>query len=96
MFIDNKAGRSMTINELAAFFGYSRNSLSNVFHRETGIKLKTFIDQQRVETAKKMLQYSNLKIVEIAKIMEFSDLFSFSRFFFRNSGEYPSKFRRQK
>lgn len=96
MFIDNKAGKRITVNEIAGFAGCSRNHISSLFHKETGVKLKTFIDEQRVETARKMLQYSNLKIAEIAAIMEFSDLFSFSRFFFSNSGEYPSKFREQK
>ena len=60
------------------------------------LRAKTTEFKQRIETARKMLQYSNLKIAEIAGIMEFSDVFSFSRFFFRNSGEYPSKFREQK
>ena len=96
MFIDNKAGKRITVNEVAVFAGCSRNHISSLFHKETGVKLKTFIDEQRIETARKMLQYSNLKIAEIAGIMEFSDVFSFSRFFFRNSGEYPSKFREQK
>lgn len=96
IFIDNKAGRRITVSEVAGFAGCSRNHISSLFHKETGVKLKTFIDEQRVETARKMLQYSNLKIAEIAAIMEFSDVFSFSRFFFSNSGEYPSKFREQK
>jgi len=95
-FIDNRAGRRITVNEVASFAGCSRNHISSVFHEKTGIKLKTFIDRQRVETARKMLQYSNLKIAEIAEIMEFSDVFSFSRFFFTNSGIYPNKFRQQK
>ena len=96
MFIDNKAGKRITVNEVANFAGCSRNHISSLFHKKTGVKLKTFIDAQRVETARKMLQYSNLKIAEIAGIMEFSDVFSFSRFFFSNSGEYPSKFRERK
>ncbi len=96
MFVDNKAGRRITVNEVAGLAGCSRNHISSLFHKETGIKLKTFIDEQRVETARKMLQYSNLKIAGIAAIMEFPDIFSFSRFFFRNSGMYPNKFRQQK
>ena len=96
MFIDNKAGKRVTVNEVACFAGCSRNHISSVFHKEAGMKLKDFIDRQRVETARKMLQYSNLKVIEIAAIMGFSDVFSFSRFFFSNSGEYPSQFRQQK
>lgn len=94
-FIDNTEGKRITVNEIANFAECSRNHISNVFHKETGIKLKSFIDRQRVETARKMLQYSNLKVVEISRIMGFSDVFSFSRFFFRNSGVYPNKFRQQ-
>ena len=96
MFIDNKAGKRITVNEVAGFVGCSLNNISSAFHKGTGIKLKTFIDRQRLETARKMLQYSNLKIAEIAEIMEFTNVFSFSRFFFTNSGEYPGKFRQQK
>lgn len=96
MFVNNKAGKRVTVNDAAVFAGTSRNHLSSLFHKTTGMKLKAFIDQQRIETACKMLHYSNLKVVEIAAIMEFPDVFSFSRFFFRNSGLYPNKYRQQR
>lgn len=96
MFINNQEGKRLTVNEVADFAGYSRNYVSSLFHRETGIKLKTYIDRYRAETAAKMLQYSNLKIIEIAEIMDFPDVFSFSKFFFQNTGIYPGEFRQQK
>jgi AraC-like DNA-binding protein len=94
--IDSSEGRPLTINELADELKYSRNSISKKFHTETGIKLKSFIDSRRVETARKMLLYSDQKIINIAEIMGFADVYSFSRFFNRLQGCSPRQYRIQR
>lgn len=93
--IDYYDGRPVTINELADELKCSRNHISKKFHTETGIPLKSFIDSRRVETARKMLLYSDQKIINIAEIMGFADVYSFSRFFSRLQGCSPRQYRNQ-
>jgi AraC-like DNA-binding protein len=93
--IDSHGGHPFTINELADELQCSRNHISKKFHMETGTSLKSFIDVRRVETARKMLLYSDQKIITIAEIMEFADVYSFSRFFNRLQGCSPRQYRIQ-
>lgn len=93
MLIDSYEGRPVSVKELAFQMKCSRNTISSRFHKETGTTLKTFIDMRRLEIAKKMLLYSNLKITDIADLMGFADIYLFSRFFRTNQGCSPSQFR---
>ena len=95
MFIDSREGRPVSVNELADQLKCSRNTVSKRFHDETGITLKSFIDSRRIETARKMLLYSNQKIIDIASITGFADVYSFSRFFRRIQGCSPRQYRMQ-
>ena len=91
--IDSYAGRPITINELANKLEYSRSGISKKFHAETGVTLKEFIDSHRAQIATKMLLYSDQKIITIAEIMGFIDIYSFSRFFNRIYGCSPRQYR---
>jgi len=93
MLIDSYEGRPVSINELVDQLKCSRNTVSKKFHNESGITLKSFIDSRRLEIARKMLLYSNQKIVTIAEIMGFTDIYSFSRFFNHHQGCSPRKFK---
>ena len=95
MFIDSHEGRPVSVNELADQLKCSRNTVSKNFHNETGTTLKSFIDSRRIEIAHKMLLYSNQKIIDIASIMGFADVYSFSRFFRRLQGCSPRQYRTQ-
>ncbi|MCF6177697.1 MAG: AraC family transcriptional regulator [Victivallaceae bacterium] len=93
ILIDDCEGRPITIKELADKLRLSRNTVSNKFHKETGVTLKAFIDLRRAEIAGKMLLYSSQKIIDIARIMGFSDMYSFSRFFRHHQGCSPRQYR---
>lgn len=93
MLIDSFEGRPVSISELADQLKYSRNTVSKKFHDESGVTLKKFIDSRRHEIARKMLLYSNQKIINIAKIMGFTDIYSFSRFFHQHQGCSPRQYR---
>jgi AraC-like DNA-binding protein len=78
---------------LAGEIGYSRDYLSSVFKKKTGIPLKQFIDNERVKIAKRFLRYSDYSISEISEKMNFSDPFTFSHFFKRTTKQNPTNFR---
>lgn len=86
------AGEAITVAAIAARRGCSTVYLNRVFKRHMGMPIKVFIDQYRFETARKLLLASSLNITEIAAEMGFDDVFRFSRFFKRMSGEAPRDF----
>jgi AraC-like DNA-binding protein len=86
-------GNYCSANEIAEQMRYSRTYLSKKIKEETGMSLKPFIDRQRINTAKGLLQLSDLSISEIAFQLQFVDVFTFSRCFKRIIFMTPSQFR---
>jgi len=91
-FIHNNQGKKIKADLIAESVGYSKGHLCCLVKKETGVSLKAFIDAERFETAKSLLAYSELNISETADRMGFTDVFYFSNFFKRMSGESPSAF----
>lgn len=94
--VRKRGGKAVNINELAEQMSYTRSHLSKQFRSLSGENLKGFIDRIRLEKAKELLLYSEYAIAEISEVLGFKDLFSFSRFFKRGTGESPRSYRNQR
>ncbi len=92
-YLSASSSKDMKVSEIAAHFGYSTNHLSACFRKETGVSLKQHLDSLRCQEAKNLLCYSDMTINEIARELQFPDVFSFSRFFKRLEGDAPGRFR---
>lgn len=68
--------------------------LSALFKHEYGINFSTFVMNEKIEEAKKLIQYSDYPISAIASELGFTDQSHFSRCFKKNTGYTPSKFRK--
>ena len=88
-------GAPVTLNELAEHFGYTPNHFSSLILKETGMRAKYFIDRERVAVAQRFLQYSNLKIKELAEMMGFNDINYFRKFYKRITVHPPSEFKKK-
>lgn len=95
-YIYDQEGSYIAIAELGEALGYSGKYVSARFQKETGIPLKEFVDHQRGEYAARLLKTSTASLTEIAKKLDFRDVYAFSRFFRRTVGETLSAFRRKK
>lgn len=85
----------ITIEELAQHVNLSVSHLSKTFKKETGIALSEYIIQVKIEKAKNMLQYSDLKIIDIANHFAFSSQSHFIQVFHKITGITPHQFRKQ-
>jgi AraC-like DNA-binding protein len=94
-FIRSRNGGHVTVQDVADHLGYTANYTSTQFHHLTRESLKNFLDRQRAEKAKDLLRYTNLRVTQIAKQLEFGDVFAFSRHFRRVVGISPRQFRQQ-
>lgn len=58
---------------LATNFNKSSDHLERYFKRETGKKMKNYINDYKIELIKTRLKYSNFRILEIADELNFTD-----------------------
>lgn len=85
----------VTILEIAKKMGYSSEHLSRVFKKQTGQSIIKYIATVRINEAKKLLLSTpNIEIGLIGQMVGYSDALYFSRVFQKNTGMYPSEFRK--
>jgi len=85
----------MTQNDLAAISGVSYVHLNRVFQTVTGTTLMRYVTNARLKAAKSMLSQGDERINDIANLVGFSSLPSFSVVFARHEGMSPSEYRRK-
>jgi len=85
----------LAIDMIAKQFGFTPNYLSTLFKQKTGQTLNNFIIYARVEIAKNLLLYTNLKIYEICDRVGVHDPNYFSDLFKRTVSVSPTVFRIQ-
>ena len=85
----------LAVREAAAALKMSRNAFSARLKQETGLGAKSWLDRELVRTARRYLEYSDLRIGEIAALLGFPDVFAFDAFFRRCTGMTPGMCRRQ-
>lgn len=93
--VEEGNGKIASVKMLAEQLRCSANYLSAEYRRRKGKSLKRYIDFVRLRRAKTMLLYSERRIGDIATALHFNDVYAFSRFFRRTSGQSPRGFRRQ-
>ena len=85
--------RNIHISEIADHFGYNEKYLSHLFAKLTGIPLKQYILNQKIDAANFMLTDTNKPISDIAKELGYPDVHNFSRMYKKVTGLTPSDFR---
>lgn len=84
----------MSLESVAAVFGYSSAYFSRMFYKYTGINYKNYLDSIRLVHAYKDLANSDLSISDIAVNNGFANSRSFAKLFKDKYGILPSEFRR--
>lgn len=85
-----------SLENLAEYFGYSYGYLSGIFHKTTGDTLINFYTSRRAESAKALIDENHLSFSEIAELLKFSSVYSFSRAFKNHFCIPPSEYKKQK
>lgn len=94
-YIDNNYQFPLTRESVAAEFYISPNYLSQLFHKEGGMKFNDYLIQTRLEKAKFLLKEYNMKVKEVAHSCGFNDSNYFCRTFRKKTGRSPSEYRVQ-
>lgn len=83
----------LTTEQIADALYLSRPYLSSRFHKEAGKTLYSFIMDEKIEEAKRLILYSGRSISSISQYLGFSSLGHFSSLFKKNTGYSPTEFR---
>lgn len=91
--VEHGENRRWSVAAVAQILGYSPGHASSVFRAQSGLTLKSFLDQARQEAAARLIGGTAHSIGDIADLLEFPDVFAFSRFVKRVAGISPRKLR---
>ncbi len=84
---------NLRVSEIAVYFGYNEKYLTTFFKKYSGITLKQYILQTKMELAKTTLSETNQTVSQIAFSLGFSDAHNFSNAFHKVTGLSPSEYR---
>ncbi|WP_139997316.1 helix-turn-helix domain-containing protein [Paenibacillus paridis] len=87
----------ITLELLAEVAGLNPHYLSQLFKKETGLTLMSYVQRERIEEAKRLLDHSNDMISRIGERLTFYDQAHFVKAFKKHAGMTPKQYRnRQK
>ena len=84
-----------TVEQLAQRTGVSISTLSRACHATTGRPAKAVVDQRIALEAQRLLVHSEVSAVAIGERLGFSEATNFLKFFKRQVGETPERFRQR-
>lgn len=92
-YIEKNYMKEISLEILSEEMGLTPNYLCKIFKNSTGMKLTQYINQVRVEGAKKLLKNTNMKAHEIAETVGFSSASYFSTIFKQVTGTTVSEYK---
>ena len=93
-YIDTHRYTLSSLEELAEMTNYNYSYLSSLFHKTTSGMLTDYYRKRRLETARLLIEEGALKINEIASLLRYSSIYTFSRAFKDFFGVSPSQYKR--
>ncbi|WP_026674556.1 helix-turn-helix domain-containing protein [Alkalihalobacterium bogoriense] len=94
-YIFNHIFEKLTIDVIAKKVHLNPIYLSRLFKKETGLSLGKYIQQEKLNEAKKLLLQSEYTISEICNLLQFGDQSYFASAFKKHTGLTPSQYRKE-
>lgn len=91
-YIKENIGLDLKIIDIAEYFKMDNKYLSSRFKEETGETIKKYIQRKKIEEAKRLMQSSNMSLIEIASNLSFYDQSHFSKVFKDIEGVTPKQY----
>jgi AraC-like DNA-binding protein len=94
-FVDDHYGEPLKISRLAKMAGVSVSTFSRYFKKLTGIGLEPYLQNRRLDEAKRLLRTSSLPVSRIGRDCGFKSYTYFVKLFGTKTGFPPQKFRKK-
>lgn|SRR5690625_351045 len=92
-YIVKRVYEEINHNDIASMIELSPKYLSVLFKKEVGITISEYIQQTKIEEAKKLLAHSSNTILDISSLLNFSDQSYFTKVFKKVVGITPKVYR---
>ncbi|OFX74905.1 MAG: transcriptional regulator, partial [Bacteroidetes bacterium GWC1_47_7] len=93
LFMKNNLENKLELEEIAQDVGYSSSHFGNLFQKKTSYTPMEYYQQLKIQRACSYLQFSDLKIKEIAYRLGYFDPFHFSKTFKKEMNMTPKEYR---
>lgn len=95
LFMKDNLENKIVLEDIANAMGYSCSHLNTLFTQRTSFSPIEYYNQLRIQRACSYLQFSKLKIKEIAFRLNYYDPFHFSKAFHHEMGITPKEYRKK-
>lgn len=93
-YIHHNYRENLKLETIASLFGYNSSYLGKIFNKRVGVNFTSYVDQVRIEEAKKLLEQDRMKVYEIAKQVGYSNVDYFHKKFKKYVGTSPAEYRK--
>lgn len=93
-YITLHIAEDLSLTAIADYFHKNPSYLSGQFHRETGENLSVYIQKERMQTAIRYFNTTNMSVAEVAGNVGIHDFGYFSRIFKKHIGCTPSQYKK--
>ena len=93
LYIDQNFKRSISLEDVSAFTGFSKYYFSRVFKQQMGVSFSEYLRGKRIGMAEELLIHTRQSIQDIAVAAGFGSIATFNRVFRENRGCTPSRYR---
>lgn len=92
-YIANHCREKLTLDDVAAYSGYSKYHFSRMFKEYAGMSFYDFFIKQRLMQCERLLSDLSLSITEVAMRSGFGSIATFNRIFKQHEGITPTEYR---
>lgn len=96
LFVEANLGRTIHLHDLAARAALSPYHFARAFKTSAGMTPRTYVEQRRVEQAKKLLTESSQSLAQVAMEVGFGTQSRLTSTFKRRTGFTPGEYRRER
>ncbi len=94
-YIDGNFYNILSLDSIANIFYINKFTMMRRFKSVYGMNVIQYYNKKRADEAKRLLINTNMSIKDIGSLFNFTDEYSFSKFFKKCTGIPPSRYRRQ-
>ena len=91
-YVEDNLYQLGSIQEIADQLGYSYTYVSHLFRERTGTTLQNYIAYKKIENAVQLLRYGGLSATQVASMLGYESVQSFSKSFRRVMGVTPTHY----
>ena len=94
-YVDTHIYSMRHLSEMTEEMNYNYSYLSDLFRSVTGDTLQNYYRNRRLEAAKLLIRENELSMTEIAEMLQYSSVYTFSRAFRDRFGMPPSEYKKK-